>query len=129
MPKGVYQRRQRTRADILASLRTRLLNMSIPEPNSGCWIFTGYVDELGYGIIAETKRKRIKAHRAAYAAFKCEIPTGMDIMHACDLRCCINPEHLTPGTHAENMADMVRKGRSIKGRATKSEGMATPLAS
>jgi hypothetical protein len=115
MPKGVYPRTPRTRAQVVASLRARLLDMSIPEPNSGCWLFTGYVDPLGYGIIAETKHKRIKAHRASYTAFKCEIPAGLDIMHRCDMRCCINPDHLTAGTHVENMADMVRKGRSNSG--------------
>ncbi len=115
MPKGVYIRRRRTRDEILASLRGRLTEMHITEPNTGCWLFTGYVDELGYGIIAETKRKRIKAHRAAYSAFKCEIPDGLDVMHGCDVRCCINPDHLSLGTHAENMADMVRKGRAKNG--------------
>lgn len=131
MPKGVYQRVARTREQILASLRSRLQENSIPEPNSGCWIFTGYVDVLGYGIIAETKHKRIKAHRASYAAFKCEIPEGLDIMHICDMRCCINPDHLSPGTHKENMADMARKGRAYNGEPRNRipvTGLATPLA-
>ncbi len=131
MPKGVYQRVARTRDQILTSLRSRLLENSIPEPNSGCWIFTGYIDVLGYGIIAETKRKRIKAHRASYAAFNGEIPHGFDIMHSCDVRCCVNPDHLRPGTHQENMADMARKGRAYNGEPRSRNSITrngTPLA-
>lgn len=120
MPKGVYPRIARTREEILSSLRNRLLGNSIPEPNSGCWLFTGYIDELGYGIIAETKHKRIKAHRASHAVFKCEIPDGMDIMHSCDVRCCVNPDHLSICSHQENMADMARKGRARNGSTSES---------
>lgn len=116
MPKGVYQRQRRTRADVLRSLRERLLILSIPEPNTGCWLWLGTTVGGGYGRVAETKRVRTLAHRASYAAFVSEIPHGMDILHRCDTPCCINPEHLSPGTHAENMNDMVRKGRSPKGR-------------
>jgi hypothetical protein len=119
MPKGVFPRTTRTPAEIKASLKRRLEEMSMPVPESGCVLFTGYVDALGYGIIAETKRKRVKAHRAAYSVFVCDIPDGMDVLHRCDVRSCINPAHLWLGTHAENMADMVAKGRSpsMKGSA------------
>jgi hypothetical protein len=112
MTSGVYTRRARSHEEILASMRSRLLNMSMPEPNSGCWIFTGCLTRLGYGSVAKTKFIRLPAHRAAYEAFNGPIPAGLDVMHSCDLRCCINPDHLSLGTHADNMADMVRKGRS-----------------
>lgn len=55
----------------------------------------------------------IGAHRAALIAVGVPIPKSHKAMHSCDNPPCINPEHLSPGTHAENMADMVRKGRSI----------------
>jgi hypothetical protein len=119
MPKGVFPRAKRTPDEIKASLKNRLEAMSMPVPECGCVLFTGYTDPLGYGIIAETKSRRVKAHRAAYSVFVCDIPDGLDILHRCDVRSCINPDHLWAGTHAENMADMVAKGRSpsMKGTA------------
>lgn len=111
MTKGVYPRSQRTYVEKMASLRKRLWDLAMPEPNSGCWLFTGYLDRGGYGIIALDKRTRIGAHRASYWAHKGE-SGGLDILHSCDVRCCVNPDHLWTGTHVENMADMVGKGRS-----------------
>src|SRR5690606_22558767 len=52
-----------------------------------------------------------KAHRAAYRIFKGEIPAGLKVLHSCDTRCCVNPEHLRLGTQAENIADMIVRGR------------------
>ncbi len=91
MPKGMYHRRPRCKDEVLTSLRNRLLALSIPEPNSGCWLWLGSVVNG---------------------------PDGLDVLHACDMPCCINPDHLSPGTHSENMADMSRKGRATKGRGT-----------
>lgn len=56
-------------------------------------------------------QKLYAAHRIAYILSHGPIPDGLDILHSCDNPPCCNPAHLRPGTHAENMADMVRKGR------------------
>lgn len=42
-------------------------------------------------------------------------PKGLVVMHTCDNKACINPEHLKLGTPAENSEDMVNKGRQCKG--------------
>lgn len=93
-----------------ASLRERLLKHSIPEPNSGCWLWMGAVNDWGYGILKVNKLHR-RAHRLSYGEFRGEIPAGKVVCHRCDMPPCINPDHLWLGDAKDNVADMVRKGR------------------
>ncbi len=81
------------------SIRQSLEDMSLPEPNSGCWLWIGYICKDGYGIL----RGRC-AHRFAYEDYIGPIPDGLEIDHLCKTRSCVNPEHLEPVTHAENIA-------------------------
>lgn len=78
----------------------------IPEPNSGCWLWIGKVAHNGYGIWGNER-----AHRKSYRLHKGPIPDGLFVCHTCDVRSCINPDHLWLGTHKENMQDIVNKGR------------------
>jgi len=103
----------------MSDLSQRLECMAIPEPNSGCWIWLGATTHNGYGRMvmgsrSDGSRRSERAHRVAYEQAYGPIPQGLEVCHRCDIRTCINPEHLFCGTHAENMADRDRKGRNIK---------------
>ena len=89
----------------------RLLNHCIPEPNSGCWLGLRTVNKLGYAKVTVNNNRR-GAHRIAWQVWRGPIPPGIDVLHKCDVRCCINPDHLFLGTHYDNMHDMMRKGRA-----------------
>jgi predicted XRE-type DNA-binding protein len=55
------------------------------------------------------------AHRAMFAMVYGDVPVGYEVMHSCDNRACVNPKHLSSGTHAQNMRDMVARGRATGG--------------
>src|SRR4051794_35999147 len=81
-----------------------------PEPNTGCWLWIGYVGDDGYPAIA-TRFKPMRAHRAAWMVTHGPIQEGLVVCHKCDQPLCINPAHLFLGTPADNTRDMVAKGR------------------
>ena len=101
--------------------KQRISKHSIPEPNSGCWLWNGAVLMAGYGVASDGK-KCVTAHRLSYKSFVGEIPKGMIIAHKCDTPSCVNPDHLWLATHKQNSSDMVKKGRSAsKERCGKSK--------
>ena len=75
----------------------------VPEPNTGCWLWIGHSVNGNYGSI-KWHGKRILAHIFAYEWFKGPVPCGKELDHLCRTPFCVNPEHLEPVTHAENMA-------------------------
>jgi len=80
----------------------RLAKHSIPEPNTGCVLWTASLTKYGYGQIG-IGRDMKRAHRVAYELAKGPIPQGLEIDHLCRVRSCINPDHLEAVTKRENI--------------------------
>lgn len=80
-----------------------------PGPN-GCIEWAGFLNAYGYGQVTYA-RKVTAVHRFVYEHLVGPIPKGLQIMHSCDNRKCMNIKHLSVGTQTENAQDAVRKGR------------------
>lgn len=75
-----------------------------------CWIWNSALITGGYGCLW-LRPKNVGAHRISYVLHKGPIPEGLSILHSCDVRRCVNPAHLRPGTLSENSMEMFRRGR------------------
>lgn len=94
------------------SPRCYLMAHGVQQPN-GCIHWSGPVGNHGYGFFNYAKVTHT-AHRAAYIAFVGSIPDGMYVCHKCDVKICVNPDHLFVGTHDDNVMDMVKKRRNYR---------------
>ena len=97
-------------------LLDRFMAKVSPEPNSGCWLWDGSLNRNGYGQFRQGGGKELTtAQRAAYQLLIGQIPTGIQVLHKCDVPCCVNPQHLFLGTIQDNMADRNAKKRHAHG--------------
>ena len=84
----------------------------------GCWLWQSGTDKDGYGkfqIGPSGRQHHFLAHRFAYLITHGPLPANDVIRHACDAAACVNPTHLTAGSQAENIQDMVERGRQARG--------------
>ncbi len=79
----------------------------VPEPNTGCWLWTGWTGAAGYGLLKVNMRAE-RAHRVMWQHLRGPIPEGLVIDHICRVRSCVNPDHLrvvTPRVNALENSD------------------------
>ena len=79
-----------------------------------CWIKTTNLHNNGYSMMFYEGDSDF-SHRISYRHFKGKIPEGMQVLHSCHNRACINPDHLRLGTHRDNMRDMTNANRQAVG--------------
>lgn len=119
----------------MKSLREKFHDKWIPEPNSGCWIWTSPWRRTGYGYLQINRKngkKKLLAHRVSYELYRGTIPNGMTVDHLCRTRCCVNPSHMEIVTSKENTlrgnnpaAQNARKTHCLLGHLLSGENLYT----
>lgn len=89
---------------------------------TGCWEWAGPINDGGYGVINLERGKTVlRAHRAMYEAVHGKLESrAIKVLHTCDNPPCINPDHLVSGSQADNVRDMIEKGRKAVGEKANS---------
>jgi hypothetical protein len=93
--------------------RERILRSIVIDGN-GCWIWQKYCDRDGYGRIGikvDGRPRTTGAHRIAFVEWRGEIPEGLEPDHACEVRPCVNPDHMELKTHRDNVQRSVPNRR------------------
>lgn len=97
------------------TLEDRFFRVGWTVTDNGCWAWNGPPDPgTGYGQM-RFRGKKLSSHRVSYEIFKGFIPLDFVVRHDCDNRICINPDHLSIGTAADNVHDAVSRGRHVSG--------------
>ena len=88
--------------------------MSHVKKTDTCWLWVGGVNEGGYGMFKYNSRAA-RSHRVSWELHCGVVPAHLFVLHKCDVRTCVNPDHLFLGTKRDNNLDMVLKGRQVWG--------------
>lgn len=92
-------------------------SITLPESPDECWLWDGPMHESGYGNFfypLPDGRRRL-AHRLMWEWTNGPIPKGLFVCHRCDVKTCVNPEHLYLATSAQNTRDAARSGLMPRG--------------
>jgi hypothetical protein len=81
--------------------------MAKVEKTPTCWLWKGAKGGSGYGQFWNGERT-ITAHHFLLPE---PVPVGCEACHKCDVKLCVNPDHIFIGTRSDNMRDMVQKKR------------------
>lgn len=82
---------------------TRVMSKVDKNGPNGCWLWTASIKAEGYGQVRRPDGRTGYAHRVVYELLVGPIPEGLELDHLCRVRACVNPEHLEPVTHEENV--------------------------
>jgi hypothetical protein len=104
---------------VLALLLQRWWTKVVRDPRpGGCWYWTGAIADDGYGRFQAgvgVGSPTVAAHTWIWRVHHGRVPAGKNLLHSCDERSCVHYlEHLEPGSQAENLEQMVRRGRSLR---------------
>lgn len=77
----------------------------------GCWEWTGAINSHGYGTVRIPRGTNVGAHTIAYRLAHGDDLRGLWVLHRCDNRKCVRPDHLFLGTATDNNRDRQAKGR------------------
>lgn len=83
---------------------------SLVHKTEGCWLWCGQILDEGYGRV-EIHGKNFQAHRISFFLTNGFDPGEQLVLHECDIRRCVKPDHLFLGTKKDNTQDAVAKGR------------------
>ena len=97
--------------ELQESAKLRFWKYVSKRENDECWNWIGALTHNGYGSMV-IGGKDLRAHRISFAIHIGPVPEGVCVLHRCDNRRCCNPDHLFLGDWADNMRDMIAKGRS-----------------
>lgn len=102
-----------THESFCAKQEERLWSKIDKNGPNGCWIWTSYVNSWGYGATSWSGKKMVAVHRMLYQReHRVTLTKKQFCLHRCDEPRCVNPAHIWIGNHADNMRDMLNKGRS-----------------
>lgn len=108
-----------TAVRIHCSDECRFFSKAIVGEADECWPWKGAIhNKLGHGSFSFNGRARVASRFALQIQLGRELRPGEYACHKCDNPPCVNPAHLFVGTHADNMRDMIQKGRSAGQKKT-----------